>query len=213
MIGEKILIITSIEKTKKGRYSLFIDGEFLFSVHPDTYLKSKLKDGQQVSIEELEEIRLADEYLSAKENALNILSRTSQSSGVLADKLSRYYGEEAVERTVTRMNELGLLNDLDYALRYSRDCVNLKKYSLTRTKQDLKRKKIPPHLIEEALAQFEEDDEPDQIVALILKKYKSKIMDHDGLQKTIAALMRRGFPYRSIKIALDKIEEEELYLS
>ena len=206
------MIITDITKTKKGRYSLIVDGEFLYSIHRDTYLKSNMKSGQQITIQELEEIRLADEYLSAKENALNILSHSAQSSGLLADKLSRYYGEEAVERTVVRMNELGLLDDLDYALRYSRDCVHLKKYSLTRTTQELKRRKIPPLMIEEALAQFEEEDEIDQIVSLVLKKYKAKIMDHDGLKKTIAALMRRGFSYRSIKTAMDKIEEEELYL-
>ena len=206
------MIITNIEKTKKGRYSLFIQEEFLFSVHLDTYLKSKLKVGLEIGVEELEEIRLADEFLSAKQNALHILSRSSQSCGILADKLSRYYGEEAVARTIERMNELGLLNDQDYAMRFSRDCINLKKYSTTRTIQELKKRKIPPLIIEEALGQFEEDGNIDQIVTLVLKKYKSKIMDEQGLQKTIAALMRRGFRYSDIKIAMDKIEDEELYL-
>lgn len=207
------MTITDITKTKKGRYSLFLDGEFLFSLHLDSYLKSKIKIGQQVTVEFLEEMRLADEYLSAKENALNILARSQKSCGMLAEKLSRFYGEEAVEQTIQRMLELGLLDDLDYAQRFSRDCINLRKYSKQRTVQELKKRKIPPSIIEQALEQFDEEDgEVEQIIALILKKYKSKIMDYDGLEKTKAALARRGFSFTDIKEALTVIEEEELYL-
>ncbi len=205
------MTITNIEKTKKGRYSLFIDDEFVFSVHRDTLHKCHISSGKVTTTQELEHIMSTDGLISAKEQALNILSRAPQSTGNLAEKLEKYYPEDIVAQTVARMTELGLLDDTDYAMRFSRDCINLKKYSLRRTKEALMQKKIPPHIIEHALEQFD-DDQVDAIVDIVLKKYRSKIFEYDSLQKVIAALMRKGYPYHDIKAALDKIEAEELYL-
>lgn len=206
------MTVTEITKTKKGRYSLFMDGEFVFSVHRDSFFKTKLNVGNTLTVEELEQLRLEDELLSAKDTAMGILSRAAQSSGMLRQKLARYYGEEAVEGAVTRMAQLGLLDDTDYATRYAADAVKLRGYSLSRLRQELRRRALPPQAIEAALAQFEEGDESNPIIALVLKKYRSKIFDADGLRKTILALQRRGFSYSDIKTALDRIEEEELYL-
>ncbi|MEG0853063.1 MAG: regulatory protein RecX [Angelakisella sp.] len=206
------MTVTDITKTKKGRYALFVDGEFLFSIHKDSFFKTKLTTGISMTVQELEQLRLEDELLSAKEAALNVLSRAAQSSGMLREKLARYYGEEAVEGTVERMTELGLLDDVDYAKRLASDCVKLRGYSLARLRQELRRRKLPPEAIEAALEQFEERDESDPIIDIILKKYKAKIFDEEGLRKTIAALMRRGFSYSDIRTALNRIEEEELYL-
>lgn len=206
------MTVTDITKTKKGRYALFADGEFLFSVHKDSFFKTKLSVGNAMTVEELEELRLEDEFISAKESALNILSRASQSSGMLREKLSKYYGEDAVERTLVRMAELGLLDDRDYARRFASDCVKLRGYSMQRLKQALWQKKLPPEAIEAGMAQFDDRDETQPIIDMILKKYKSKIFDEDGLRKTIAAMQRRGFSYGDIKTALNRIEDEELYL-
>lgn len=206
------MTVTDISKTKKGRYALFADGEFLFSIHKDSFFRTKLAVGNVMTAEELEELRLEDEFISAKETALNILSRAAQSSGILREKLARYYGEEAVERTLARMAELGLLDDRDYATRFASDCVKLRGYSMQRLRQALWQKKLPPEAIEAGMAQFEDRDEIEPIIAILLKKYRAQIFDAEGLRKTIAAMQRRGFSYGNIKAALDRIEEEELYL-
>lgn len=204
--------MTDITKTKKGRYSLFVDEEFVFSIHKDSFFKTKLTVGTLLTVQELEQLRLEDELLSAKDTAMGILSRSAQSSGMLWDKLSRYYSEASVEGAIARMTELGLVDDTDYAMRLARDCINLRGYSMVRLRQELRRKKLPPNAVEAAIEQFEERDESDPIIELVLKKYRAKIFDADGLRKTIAALMRRGFSYSDIKTALNRIEEEELYL-
>ena len=35
--------ITGLEKTKRGRYSVFVDGEFLWSLDGETLLKSRVR--------------------------------------------------------------------------------------------------------------------------------------------------------------------------
>lgn len=79
-----------------------------------------------MSPERLETLRQEDELRSARERALDLLSAAEQTSGTLRQKLLRWYGEEAVEAAVLRMEELGLINDLDYGRRYAADAVNLR---------------------------------------------------------------------------------------
>lgn len=202
--------VTEITKTKRGRYSLHVDGEFLFSIHSDSYLRTGLSVGQELTIQQLEELRQRDQLLSAKSSALDILARSAQTSGILRDKLLRYYDEDAVDSAVERMTELGLVNDADYAARFVRDCMGLRGYSIARTRQALLQKKLAREIVDEAIADLD-TDETDPITALILKKYRNKLAPPDDLRRTIAALGRRGFGYDDIKAALRRIEDEELY--
>ena len=75
------MTITRLGETKKGRFSVFADGEFLFSVHKDIFLSRKeLELGREVSVELLEEIRLEDEAYSCKEKASSSRRISSKSS-------------------------------------------------------------------------------------------------------------------------------------
>ena len=102
------MTITRLGETKKGRFSVFADGEFLFSVHKDIFLSRKeLELGREVSVELLEEIRLEDEAYSCKEKALTLLEYSAHSAGRLAEKLRRFYPPETVDITIERLGELG----------------------------------------------------------------------------------------------------------
>ena len=136
--------VTGIETTKKGRYALMVDGEFAFSLHRDTFLLCPwLQKGAEVSPEWLETLRQEDELRSARERALDLLSAAEQTSGTLRQKLLRWYGEEAVEAAVLRMEELGLINDLDYGRRYAADAVNLRGWPRRRIAMELQKKGRP----------------------------------------------------------------------
>ena len=205
------MVITGIEKTRKGRYALMADGEFVFSVHRDTFLTSRLAQGLELTSGQLEELWEQDQRYSAVQSALDILSRAAQSSGMLREKLLRHYSPQAVEAALERMAELGLLDDRDYACRLARDMVNLRGWSLKRVRQGLLQRRLDRDTVEEALSQFGEEDETEPIVRIILKQYRGRLFDPDGLRKTIAALQRRGFGYDSIRTALERIQEEELW--
>ena len=261
--------VTGIETTKKGRYALMVDGEFAFSLHRDTFLLCPwLQKGAEVSPERLETLRQEDELRSARERALDLLSAAEQTSGTLRQKLLRWYGEEAVEAAVLRMEELGLINDLDYGRRYAADAVNLRGWPRRRIAMELQKKGVPAEVIEEALADITEETEietagrlrdrkerdkvkaalqrrgfsyevirqavsramealpeggetpepeetpetgdgQEELLALIRKKYAKNMADRAGMEKTIAALYRRGYPLEAIKAAMNTILEQE----
>ena len=201
------MTITSIEKIKKGRYSLFIDGDFLFSIHKDIFLTNNIEVNTEITVEQLEELRQKDEIYSCKQSALDILSHAAKSSGVLRDKLREHYSEDAVDIAIERMEELGLIDDYDYAKRLTKDYINLRGYSKMRIKNELYKKKIDRYIIDDVLSECIADDEIAPIISIIEKKYYNKISSREDRQKTIMALQRRGFMYDDIKSAIKIIEE------
>lgn len=202
--------ITGIEATKKGRYALFVDGEFMFSVHHDTFLTvNDLARGAEISGARLEEIRQEDELRSAKERALDLLSRAEYPSMVLYQKLIPDYSPEASAAAVRRMGELGLINDRDYGTRLAADYVNLRHYPLRRIEMELSKRGFEREMIEEILSVYTEESQSDAAAAVIRRKYERNLTDKKGIDKTIAALLRRGFRMEDIRGGLRQVLDEE----
>ena len=203
------MTITRLSETKKGRFAIFADGEFLFSVHKDIFLgRPELALGKKLPVEVLEEIRQEDEAWSCKEKALTLLEYASQSSGRLAEKLRQHYPPEVVEATVERLAGLGLLDDLDYGRRLAADLIHLRKYSLGRVRQALYQRKLDREVIDEIMEELEDTDQVGPILDLIQKKYRSKLQAPQGRQKVAAALQRRGYAWEDIRTALDRFAED-----
>ena len=185
------MTITRLSETKKGRFAVFADGEFLFSVPKDIFLaRPELALGKNIPVELLEEIRLEDEAWSCKEKALTLLEYSSRSAGALAEKLRQHYPPETVEATIQRLTELGLLNDLDYGRRLAADLLHLRKYSLGRVRQALYQRKLDREVIDEIMEELEDTDQIGPIVELVQKKYLPKLREPQGRQKVAAALQR-----------------------
>ena len=55
----------------------------------------------------------------------------------------------------------------------------------------------------------ETGDGQEELLALIRKKYAKNMADRAGMEKTIAALYRRGYPLEAIKAAMNTILEQE----
>ena len=202
------MTITQLQETKKGRFSVFANGEFLFSVHKDTFLlRPELAVGRQVTAEQLEGVRLEDEALSCKEKALTLLEYSSHSAGRLAEKLRRHYPPETVEQVVQRLRELGLLDDLDYGRRLAADLLNLRGYSLGRVRQTLYQRRLDKETIDQVMGELSEIDQIAPIVALVNKKYLQKLREPRGREKVAAALQRRGYRYDEIREALSQVTE------
>ena len=204
------MTITRLSETKKGRFAVFADGEFLFSVHKDIFLaRPELALGKNIPVELLEEIRLEDEAWSCKEKALTLLEYSSRSAGALAEKLRQHYPPETVEATIQRLTELGLLNDLDYGRRLAADLLHLRKYSLGRVRQALYQRKLDREVIDEIMEELEDTDQIGPIVELVQKKYLPKLREPQGGQKVAAALQRRGYGWDDIREALRQVAEND----
>lgn len=209
--GEPALTITEIKKTKAGRYAVFGDSAFLFSIHADTYALCGLRRGSEIDAHALEELRLSDEAYSCRQKALSLLSCAAHSRGMLIDKLCRFYPREAAEAAADRMEELGLLNDPDYGRRLACDLLRLRGWSRSRIRQELQKRRLSPEVVSAVMDTLEEDDgegEAGRILRLLRGRYRSKLNDRRGVDNTIAALCRQGFSLTDIRQALSVLREE-----
>ena len=202
--------ITDINPTKKGRWSVFIDGEFYGVLHSDIYIKSNIKPGGDIAQPDLDELIMRSSEAIAREKALTLLAGRSYTSQGLYEKLTAISDEESAATAVRRMQELGLIDDRDYAKRYAADCVNLKGFSYMRTRQALRQKGISRAIIEEVMEGMTE--EPEVLIArAVLRRYKRYIDTEKGRKKTIDALTRRGFFYADSRAVVENMAEDPEY--
>ena len=73
-------------------------------------------------------------------------------------------------------------------------------------------KGVPYDMAKEILSECDSDENA-QINALIEKKYRTKLLGENGVQKVYADLIRKGFSYDAVKNALKNfIEFEDQYV-
>lgn len=203
------MIITAIEPRRKSLSAIYIDGEFALKLDTETVLSERIKPGQEIDDDMLSALIKASDARRAKEKALWLISYRDHSEGELRQKLSKDFGEEAVDKAILRLMELGLINDESFAKKYA-ESLSHKHLSQRQIKQKLRLKGIDKDLTSETVEDLELD-EKEEIRALINKKYIRKLSDEADLRRTVAALQRRGFAYSDIKSVINEFAEFEEY--
>jgi regulatory protein len=202
--------ITDIRPTKRGRFSVYLDGEYYCVLHADVYALSGLAVRDSVSEERIGELRAESEERLAKERALRLLGQRAYTEKGLYDKLREKTDERAAAAAVARMAELGLVNDEDYARRYAEEVLATKGFSARRTIQELARRGVDRETAELALEELAPD--PEQAIARVVRrKYMPRLGDEKGLARTVAALTRLGYRYSDIKSVIRNLQEDEAY--
>lgn len=202
--------ITAIEPRKKGLSALYIDGEFAMKLDTEVLLAHRFDVGREIDDEALHDCVLDSQLKRCKDKAMWLISYRDHSRRELFDKLKKDYPEDAAEAAVTRMEELGLINDSSYARRYTADLINVKHLSERGIRQKLYEKGIDRDLIDEILDETELD-ESEQIRAVIEKKYARGLDDEKIRRRAVNALQRLGFGYGSIKSVLNEYTDIEEY--
>ena len=203
------MTVTAIEPRRKSLSAIFIDGEYALKLDTETVLSSRLKVGQEIDDDELLSLIKASDARRAKEKAMWLISYRDHSVGELRQKLSKDFGEEAVEKAIERLSELGLVDDESFAKKYA-ESLSHKHLSSRQIKAKLRQKGIERDLSLDTVEDLNLD-EKEEIRALINKKYLRKLQSDDDLRRTFAALQRRGFAYSDIRAVISEFAELEEY--
>lgn len=201
-------ILTKLSPTKQGRMALFFDEEFAFSVDLETLAIFGLQAGMSFTDEEYAELVEKTQYKKAKDRAFKLLGYKSYTRWMLKQRLQQEdFPVEVVADVLDRLEELGLLDDLDYARRCAADLLHLKKYSASRVRQELRCRGVEEADIEEALQQIDSDP-LQQIREVVEKKYRSGLSDEKGRRRAVNGLQRLGYSYGQIRQVLNELEIE-----
>ncbi|MCP0887939.1 recombination regulator RecX [Ligilactobacillus sp. WILCCON 0076] len=163
--------ITMIQAQKRvGRYNIYLDGTYSFSVSEDVLIKFQLSKGQELTKEQISNLTDADSFSKDYNRAINYLSRQLRTEKEVSDYLIKNdVNPETIEQILIKLRSLNLVNDLFYSQSYVRTVMNTSDKGPSVIRQKLRLKGITESLIDDALTQFTQELQLEKAV-LIAKK-------------------------------------------
>jgi len=191
----------------KDRYYLELDGGAeKLTITINQIADHSLFTGRELTDEELAALREDASRASARASALRILGERNLSLKEITDKLiSKGVGEDAARETGKWLEDIGAINDAEYAGLIVRHYA-AKGYGLSRVKNELYRRGIPRELWEDALLELSGTEEA--AYRQLCAKLGGDKPDRARLKKATDALFRRGFSWDDIKSAVERYENE-----
>ena len=83
--------LTRITETKRGRYALFLDDAFAFSLDEDTFAAAGLHAGDELTEPAVAELRRKSDARRALDKAMDLLALRDHAAGELYAKLCRRF--------------------------------------------------------------------------------------------------------------------------
>ena len=149
----------------------------------------------------------------AKRRAMYLIGGREYGRNELIAKLKNNYSEETAVKVADLMCEYGYVNDERYAEKLARNYIKVRRYGRSRAAMLMKQKGLERETIDNALAQYTQEDMIAEIADILRKKYADRLFlegleGKKEMQKIIAALARRGYGYNDIKSALYIVQDE-----
>ena len=198
--------ITKLEKihTKKDTFKVSFDNGENILLSADIIVKFGLNQGVEISDNIYNEVLAADKAYRVVFDALALVSKRSYSVKSLSDKLLlKGYKPDNIKSAVSRLVELGYVNDEKYALIYAKYLSERGKGTCA-IKQALEEKGVSKDLTDKALDSLKAESEPyEQIIETIKRKFKNfDTKDKNEVRRIAALFLRRGFTSEDISKAL-----------
>ena len=196
----EITAITPQLKDKR-RCNVYIDGRFCCGLTLEAAVKYRLKAGEIIDPERLEEIQLESEKNTALDKALTHISATKKTEKQVRDFLKgKGYLPAVCDYVLEKMRGYGFIDDKEYAQDYVGFAAARKGGRLI--KMELKAKGVAEEDIDEALTSLDQGAQ-ESAAGRILEKYmRGKTPDRETLAKAYRHLMSKGFDYETARAAL-----------
>jgi regulatory protein len=196
------MTITTIKQQErlKGRYSIFVDGKYAFSLSANALLDARLVNGQELDGQQLKTYKKLSEDDKAYGLAIAYVARRIRSRWEITDYFRRKkYDEGLADQLIEKLEKLGLADDGKFAEAWVRNRRMLKPVSKRRLTQELRQKRLTDEIIEHVLAEDETDERTVLQELIERKRRQTKYQDNLKLMQYLA---RQGFSYDDIKSAL-----------
>ncbi|MEJ0072573.1 MAG: RecX family transcriptional regulator [Candidatus Saccharibacteria bacterium] len=198
------MTITAIKQQErlKGRYSIYVDEKYAFSLSADALLDEQLHSGQELDEQQLKTYKKLSQDDKAYGLALAYLARRMRSRWELGDYFRRKgYDEALAQQIFEKLEKFGLVDDEKFAEAWVRNRRILKPVSKRRLTQELRQKRIADGVITRVLS----DDETDERAVLreLIERKRRQTRYRDDL-KLMQYLARQGFSYDDIKSVLNE---------
>lgn len=196
--------ITDIKPQVKNptRCNVYLDNAFYCGLELETVMRYRLKAGDDIEKERLDEIQSDSETARAFDKALSFISLSKKTKKQVGDYLTKKgYTDKTIDRALEKMQSYAFIDDEDYARDYARSVSANKGKRLIAL--ELKRKGVSDADASAALDEL--GDELPSATAVAEKYAKNKEKNRENLLKCYKYLLSKGFSYDTAKQAADEI--------
>ncbi len=201
----------------EGRWLCYLEDGSILRLGMEEIADFGLYAGLELSRETVTALGEASKERQGREKALELLSRRPMSRKELVEKLTARprdkekepFPRELADKIADRLEELGYLNDGEYAKAVARH-YSAKGYGPRRIQEELWKRGVPRECWEEA---GEEAQAPEEgIDAFLAHRFRKGPPDEKERKKAFDALARRGYRWEDIRSGLRRYGEgEDLY--
>lgn len=202
-------MILSVKQGKANKIHIYVDDEYRATVDSDFWYSERYKNLKEINEDELTELLSAVGFRRAYNKGLDFLSRRPYGKKELIRKLSeKGHEKDSAEKACERLEELGLLNDEEFARILAEELFERKGYGKKRINQELLYRGLDREIAQNAVDALD-NDAVKRIILVVKKKYLNKLNDEKGKRRAIDGLLRLGYSYSDIKTALSSLTEFE----
>lgn len=197
--------ITAIKAQVKrvGRYSVFVDEKYSFSLSDTALLNEKIVPGQELEAGEVKRLKQLSADDKVYGNILRYVMIRPRSQWEIRDYLKRKDASPALaDDILKKLNNNGFVDDVKFATAWVDNRRLHRPTSMRKLQQELRAKRVPDAVIEQVL----HDDTVDEQAVLreLITKKRARYPDQ---QKFMQYLARQGFNYSDIKSVLEEIDQ------
>ncbi|MBN2238524.1 MAG: RecX family transcriptional regulator [Dehalococcoidales bacterium] len=195
-------------KGRRKRVSVFLDGEFAFSLEAEIAVREGLRVDQDISPERVNEIASESNYHRCYDAAALFLTYRPRSEPELRERLQKKgYPQGSIDRVVSRLKQQGLVNDNAFAEYWKENRDSFSPRSQWLTGQELRRKGVSEEIINKVVGEL--DDEDSAYRAALKKARNLPRRDYQSFLRRLGEhLQRRGFGYGVIKTTVQRLWDE-----
>jgi regulatory protein len=207
--------VTAVRAQKRDpdRVAIHIDGEFAFGLAAELAVRAGLRKGLALSAAEQTALLSDEQHARARSAALELISYRPRTESEVRRRLQqRGFGVEVVEGAISRMRELGYLDDESYVRAFVAERLRTRGHGPARLRADLLRRGASPALIDSALEAFvTRDDLQSAALRHATGRWTRLSREADPQKrrkKLYDFLARRGFDFDMIREVLETLEAE-----
>jgi regulatory protein len=198
----------TLQQRNKNRVNVFLDGAYAFAVQKNTAVS--LHIGQMLDEEALHRLHEQEGAEQAKEAALRLISQRPRSVAEVRQRLqAKGFDTAVIEPTLTRLQELKLLDDAAFAQYWVEQRETFKPRSARALQQELAQKGIDRATTEASLQTTGFDEQEAAYRAGAKKAHALAHLPYESFaQKLGSYLQRRGFGYGVSKEVIAQLWQE-----
>jgi len=206
--------ITALRIGRTGNMvDIFVDNDFLSGVHRDVIVKVGLRVGQELTIDQIDEIKKANLVYICYEAALQYLGYRARSEAEVSHRLCRRgFDSEVVDEVIVKLKEQKLIDDTAFAQYWRDNRLSYSPRSRRLIKSELRLKGISAEIAEDMIEDI--DDEASAFEVGCRKARTLATADYDEFCRRLSGHLRwRGFSYEVINRVITCLWQQQKNVS